>query len=70
MFVQAGALLWARSRAFLGVNFNESGTAFAYQRRFTRIQGVSGPPYFLLPFDHFKINIFIHGNDQLSAVTE
>lgn len=40
LFVQAGALLWARSRAFLGVNFNESGTAFAYQRRFMYILGV------------------------------
>jgi len=51
LFVQAGALLWARSRAFLGVNFNESGTAFAYQRRFTCIQGVLGQ--FPLPSDPF-----------------
>lgn len=48
LFVQAGALLWVRLRAFLGVNFNESGTAFAYQHRFMCILGVPELPRFLM----------------------
>lgn len=34
LFVQAGALLWADSRAFLGVNFNELGTGVSLSASF------------------------------------
>lgn len=34
LFVQADALLWAHSRAFLGVNFNELGIAFPLSASF------------------------------------
>lgn len=67
LFVQAAALLWARSRAFLGVNFNESGTAFAYQRRFMCILGVTKLSHFLTVSDHFEVNLFMNENiEQLS----
>lgn len=70
LFVQAGALLWARSRAFLGVNFNESGTTFAYQRRFICIQGVSKPLHFLLYCPNNLTLIFINRNFKLSVIIE
>jgi len=74
LFVQAGALLWARSRASLGINFNESGTAFAYQRRFTCIQGVPEPSrlaFNCVPSDHFKAAGFpVNGNRDRDQRTD